>query len=153
MARFAEGTRVPVERTQGEIIQLLTRYGAADYGYGRRGQVAAVVFAVHGVRVRFELKLPTEGDFVKTADGKRSIPAGRRAELVRTEERRLWRALLLVIKSKLESVDSGIEDFTEAFLGQVVVSDESTMADVYTEVLAPAIAAGRLPEKLAAIAG
>src|SRR6185437_13211207 len=38
-----------------------------------------------------------------------------------------WRALLLAIKSKLESVSSGIESCEEAFLAHVVMPDGITV--------------------------
>lgn len=44
------------------------------------------------------------------------------------------RALLLVIKAKLESVESGVETFEQAFLPNVVMADGAT---VYERIAAP----------------
>ena len=46
------------------------------------------------------------------------------------EVRRRWRALLLVIKAKLESVESGIETFEEAFASQIVLANGQTVGAV-----------------------
>jgi len=43
------------------------------------------------------------------------------------EERRRWLALLLVIKAKLEAVESGIITFEEEFLAHVVMPDGRTV--------------------------
>ena len=45
------------------------------------------------------------------------------------QQRRMWRALLLVIKAKFEIVESGIETFEEAFLSNIVMSDGQTVGD------------------------
>ena len=45
-------------------------------------------------------------------------------------ERQRWRALLLVLKAKLESVESNIETFENAFLAQIVMPGDQTVADL-----------------------
>lgn len=44
-------------------------------------------------------------------------------------ERQRWRALFLVIKAKLESVESRIATFEEEFLAHIVLPDDRTVAD------------------------
>jgi hypothetical protein len=63
-------------------------------------------------RVLFKIRLP-EG-------------ATDRDERTRREK---WRALLLSIKAKLVSVESGIETFEEAFMAHVVMPDGSTVSE------------------------
>lgn len=150
MSRYAEGTTVSVEKTQGEIVQLLKRYKASAHGFMTEGQKATVAFQFDDIRIRFMLFVPTAEDpkFNKYARGYRNTPS-RRQDLAAQEERRLWRSLLLVIKAKLESVDAGIETVEEAFLAQTVLPNDMTLAQFHREALKPAIAAG----KFQAIAG
>jgi len=107
---YAARTRVPVEKTKTEIETTLARYGADRFAYFTEASKAIIVFEVQDRRVRFDLPLP-EG-------------AGERIQQQRRER---WRALLLCIKAKLESVTSKIETFEEAFLAHVVMPDGRTV--------------------------
>lgn len=109
-ARFAEHTKVPIEQTRNEIERTLTRYGADRFAYFTEAGKAIVVFEAHERRIRFDLALPVDADDVKGQ-----------------ERRRLWRALLMCIKAKLEGVASNIESFEEAFLAHVVMPDGATV--------------------------
>jgi hypothetical protein len=107
---YAARTTVPVDRSKTEIEQTLTRYGADRFAYFVEPMGAVVMFEAHGRRLRFNL--PLEG--------------GKDAKAERLRKQR-WRALLLCIKAKLESVASGIESFEEAFLAHVVLPDNRTV--------------------------
>ena len=107
---YAAYTKVPVEKTKTEIEVTLTRYGADRFAYFAEASKAVVVFEAHGRRLRFDLPLK-EG-------AKEKDQQTRRAQ---------WRALLLCIKAKLESVASNIESFEEAFLAHVVMPDGKTV--------------------------
>lgn len=110
MAPYAASTKVSVEQTRAEIERTLTRYGAKSFAYFAEAGRAIIVFEAHDRRLRFDLPLP-EGDKDKDAQARRQR----------------WRALLLAIKSKLESVATGIETFEEAFLAHVVMPDGVTV--------------------------
>lgn len=107
---YAEKTKVPVERTKAEIEQTLTRYGADRFMYFTESGKAIIVFEAKDRRLRFDLP----------------VPAGS-SEKEQRVARQKWRALLLCIKAKLESVTSGIETFEEAFLAHVVLPDGMTV--------------------------
>jgi hypothetical protein len=49
------------------------------------------------------------------------------SETAQRHRRERWRALLLCVKAKLESVSSKIETFEEAFLAHVVMPDGRTV--------------------------
>lgn len=107
---YAKNTKVSVDQTKSEIERILARYGAASFAYFSEPERALVVFEAHERRLRFDLPLPKgEGD--------------REAKT----RRQKWRALLLCIKAKLESVESKIETFEEAFLAHVVLPDGMTV--------------------------
>jgi hypothetical protein len=110
---FAEGTTVPVEKSSMEIERLARKYGAKEYGTGWGAGTASVIFQIKGRRVRFTIDLP---DAEWSRKKFRMVDAKKMA----AEERRRWRCLLLRIKGKLESVESGIAEFDEEFLAHVV---------------------------------
>lgn len=110
MAKFAATTRVPVEQTRSEIEKTLARYGATRFAYMNEVGRAVIMFEAKERRLRFDLPLP-KGDSDKEAQSRRQK----------------WRALLLAIKSKLESVESGIETFESAFLSHIVMPDGMTV--------------------------
>jgi len=152
MARYAENTTVPIERSQAEIQGLIQRYGARKFasGYDEDARLAVIQFEMTGRRVMFRLSLPNLDDerFAVDARGRqRSHSAWTNA--YDQECRRLWRSLLLVIKAKLESVESGVESFEEAFLPQIVIPGTG---QTYGEYAVPQIAAvyehGDLPPML-----
>lgn len=119
MSRYAERTRVPENQSKAEIEAAVARYGADKFGLVIEPGRAIVMFEAKNRRVRFLLPLP-EGAGDKIAQ----------------ERRQRWRALLLCIKAKLESVASRIETFEQAFFAHIVMPDGKT---VY-ETAAPRIA-------------
>src|SRR5262245_9934036 len=134
---FAKKTRVPVTNTRQEIERLLERHKAKQYGTAVDYEqcVARVQFRLQDRIVRFVVTLPNPE---KLGRGDRFAQA----------ERQRWRALLLVIKAKLESVESGIELFEEAFLANIVMPNDLTMAQVVRPYIADAYASGRMPRAL-----
>lgn len=103
--RFAEDTKVPVDRTRQDLERLLRGAGAEGYATAWDPTQDLVEFLWKGKQIRFVLpRLATSS-------------TGRRDQ----EERRRWRALLLVVKAKLEAVQSGISVFEQEFLGYIVV--------------------------------
>jgi hypothetical protein len=99
--------------------------------------------------IRFVLPLPTVGEFTKTATGRRRR-AGTGAVATAWEQacRQRWRALSLCIKAKLESVESGIEEFETAFMGQVVMPDGKTIEEAVRPMITRAYETGKMPELL-----
>src|ERR1700723_2772498 len=58
--------------------------------------------------------------------------------------RQRWRALLLVIKAKLESVESGIETLEEAFYANIVMPDGRTIYESTRETVRVAYDTGKV---------
>src|SRR5262245_47569161 len=109
--RFAKDTIVSVERSKAEIEQLLQRYGAKEFAHSWKTGKAVIQFGMKNRVVRFTLPLPNKQEFAKTASGRRYR---NETDTLRAWEqgcRQRWRALTLTIKAKLESVESGIEEF------------------------------------------
>jgi len=146
--RYASQTTVPIERSKGEIERLLSRYGASKFAHGWDHEKAIVMFHAHDRMIRFTLPFPEKKDFSVTSGGR-----ARRSEKV-TEQaweracRQRWRALCLVIKAKLEAVESGIAEFETEFLSYVVLPNGSTVAEWLSPQIADVYAKGRLPKML-----
>lgn len=120
---FANDTTVPVERSKAEIERLLGRHGAARFMSGWDGDTAVIGFVLGNRTIRFTLPLPAKTDkqFHRTPTGRqRRNPAD--AERAWEQAcRSRWRALLLVIKAKLEAVQVGISTVEDEFLAWTVL--------------------------------
>lgn len=121
---YAAETKVPVSQTQGEIRVMLNKAGADSFGLMEERDRVHLAFELSERRIRFTVPMPPREFEEGTA------ARNRREKLTRSR----WRALLLVIKAKLESVESKIETFEEAFLAHVQMPSGRT---VYEELKAP----------------
>lgn len=122
---YANSTTVSVVKSRTEIEQLVYKYAGRDtnFSYGQMAGQAAIMFVAFDRRVKFTVPLPTEEEGQTAAKRKngRAAPTSAKIEAWRDqEERRRWRALLLVIKAKLEAVKSGICTFDEEFLAHII---------------------------------
>lgn len=133
--RFAETTAVPVMQSRGEIEKLLSRHQCRQFGTAvdYMALKARVQFNAHNRIVRFVVSVPDPKKVRDTAQ----------------EERRIWRALLLVIKAKLEAVESEIATFEEEFLAHIVMPNDRTVAELILPQIAESYSTGRMPLALA----
>ena len=134
---FAADTTVPVEKSRAEIERLCTRYGCSQYmsGVDYENHSARVQFKAKDRIVRFELRLPNLKDF-------------RREKQYEQALRTKWRALLLVIKGKLESVEAEIATFEEEFMPFIVMPNDQTLAAILTPMIESAYSDGKMPKQL-----
>jgi hypothetical protein len=136
---FAATTSVPVEKSLGEIVTLVKKAGAQRVAQMEDVGELAIQFFLNERMLRFRVKLPTLEDMPlhDNANFRYSeIPAATRQKKAEAACRQKARALLLVIKAKLESVESNVESFDEAFLANVVMSDGMTVYERISEPLA-----------------
>ena len=152
MARYASKTTVSSEKSKQEIERTLTRYGAEEFLYGVRPDCAIVAFKMMGRNVRFNLPLPhrTAPEFTEYERGQtiylRTDEAA--AKLYEQAIRQKWRALALVIKAKLEAVESEITDFEDEFLAHIVLPGGQTMGQIAKPQIALAYETGEMPTLL-----
>lgn len=128
MPEYAARTKVPADRTRIEIEETMRRRGADQFFTGSDGQRAVLAFRLDGRHLRFSLPL---------ADA-------RGAQQVRSR----WRALLLVIKARLEAIDLGIITAEDAFLAETVLPNRQTIADYMRSQIESAYATGKMPPLL-----
>lgn len=127
MPRYAHNTKVPVDNSIAEIKRTIRRYGADAIAIAEGAEVVQVMFRHEKRHVKFVVS-------IKEADAR--------------ETRRLWRCLVLVIKSKLESVATGVVSFEDEFLAHIVMPDGKTVGEHVRENLAIAYETGRHPPLL-----
>jgi hypothetical protein len=134
--RYAKNTTVSVEKSRGEIETILARYGAHQfmYGWSREGAMIAFVISIEGSgqdrQVRFVLPLPSRDERRFTHHSRGSRTADEAERQWEQACRQAWRALALVVKAKLEAVESGIAVFEDEFLAYIVLPDGSTVSDL-----------------------
>jgi hypothetical protein len=114
---YAKTTKVPIERTVGEIQKTLTKAGAGGFAFATNGKDAYIAFNLKSTAIKMRVRLLE----IKSTHNMATIKT---AEQV---NRSKWRGLLLCIKAKIESVESGIETFEEAFLSHIVLQDGSSV--------------------------
>ena len=155
MTRFAENTTVGADRSRAEIEKNLTRYGADSFCYGWQGSIAILGFKMANRNVRFTLPMPD-----KNSEEFRTTPTGRRkrndaAAFAAWEQatRQRWRALALVVKAKLEAVESGITTFEEEFLAHIVLPGGETVGGWAGKHLEKAYQTGNVPALMPGVGG
>lgn len=134
---YAETTSVTVEKSIAEIITLVKRAGAQRVAQYEEPDSFTIQFDLAGRLIRFRVSLPTL-EQMATANGRgQQLTRAQRNERAAQACRQRARALLLVIKAKLESVESKVETFEQAFLPNVVLADGSTVYERISEPIAP----------------
>lgn len=144
---FAENTSVPVERSKAEIEGMLSRYGADQFVSGWSDNEARIQFRAKSRYVRFILTLPNRSEKRFTQDPRsswRKRADGAAQKAYDQEIRRLWRALALVVKAKLEAVQSGITSFEDEFMAQIIMPDGKTVSEHARPMIAQAYEQGKV---------
>jgi hypothetical protein len=154
MTRYAANTEVTTDKSRAEIERTLQRYGADQFFYGWQEGAASIGFRMHDRRVQFVLPMPdpTSDEFTTTPSGwERQATASRR--LYEQALRQKWRALALVVKAKLEAVESGITTFEEEFLAHIVLPNGQRVGQFMVPQISVAYATGTMPPLLPMLEG
>lgn len=124
---YASTTTVPIERSLSEISAMLRRAGAQRIAQAEEPEAITVQFFMSDRMIRFRLPMPSMAD-MPMRDG-RGVTLSQKSRLSRLDQahRSKARALMLVIKAKLESIESGIEEFEQAFLANIVMADGAVL--------------------------
>lgn len=145
MTIFAQATTVPVEKSRAEIEQLIIRYGATSTAFMNAPGRAMIMFEAQDRRIVFELPLPDAADKKFARDGRGSLRSpAKRMDAWEQACRQRWRALALVIKAKLEAVQSGITSFEDEFLSHIMMPDGMTVGNHIKPTIAAWYAGGTM---------
>lgn len=157
-ARYAEKTTVSSAASKAEIERVLKRYGATAFRYAWNDTTSTVEFQMRGRVVKFRLPLPDRNDrsithrrVNQSSLTERRTPK-QQEDAYEQAERQRWRAFLLVIKAKLEAVESGIVTLESEFLAQTMLADGSTVGEWVGPQIEEVYRTGGMPSLLPGVA-
>jgi hypothetical protein len=131
--RFAEGTSVDVTKSRMEVEQLLAKHGAAQVLIGSDAALRQGFVAFTLLGRQYRLLVPA-----------REAKRGKEQQV----DRERWRALVLILKAKLEVVASGMVTMEQEFLAYMVLPNGSTVGAEIAPRLAEAYDTGKMPNLL-----
>lgn len=131
--RYAHGTDVPVAKSRYELEALLRKHGADQIlsGVDHQRRTGFVGFTLDGRQYRIHVPARDTG--------------GRNPDQV---EREQWRALVLVVKAKLEFIAAELSTAESEFLAHLVLPNGSTVGTEIRPHLVQAYATGQMPALL-----
>lgn len=151
---YAENTTVSVEKSKAELDALLRKHGAAQRVFGdddERG-TAFAVFRLADRHYRLEIPMPKLEDFARRGRNERGWPNARSPEDQRKHHeqacRARWRAVLLVVKAKLELVAMGVSSIEREFFADLLLPDGRTMHRALAEQIEASYKTGAMPPLL-----
>lgn len=155
MAKYAEGTSVSSYRSREEIERTLMRYGATGFMCGTMAERATVAFEMQGRRVQFMLPMPDRKDreFTHTPGRGQVRSQAQQDKAYEQAVQQRWRALALVVKAKLEAVESGISEFESEFMAHIVLPNGGTVGEWMRPQIERAYSTGTMPPLLPAPGG
>lgn len=132
--RFAEGTSVDVSKSRLELETLLSKHGATQIVVGSDSvkRTGFVHFVLDNRQYRLQL------------------PAREAKRNVGQIEREQWRAMVLLLKAKLEVVASEMVTMEQEFLAYVVLPNGVTVGAALVPQLESAYKSGKMPPLLPA---
>lgn len=155
---FAAKTEVSVEKTRMELDALLSKNGASQRMMGTDDElgIAFVAFTIARRQVRLRVPLPkleaVVSDRAKHPQGFYRRPEDKKAEWYRREleqrQRSRWRALLLLVKAKLEAVELGVSTIEREFLADLSLPDGRSVHQAISEDIERAYLTGTMPPLL-----
>ncbi len=124
---YAEATKVPVTQSILDVQRVVAKYDGQQFAYGLSDESAVIGFSKEGRQVRFFISMKERNP---------------------QEQRAAMRALLLVIKAKLEAVASGISIFEDEFLANVVLPNGTLVGQEVRARIASAYETREMPKLL-----
>jgi hypothetical protein len=126
---YAITTKITTQQSKIDIETLVKRYGGTGFGYLSDGDNVHIMFRIENRNVKIFLPLPNEA---------------RQSQLCKAR----WRSLFLVVKAKLEAVNTGIATIEEEFLANIVVQTGETVYERYKADVAATYIDGAIPLKI-----
>lgn len=127
---YAKGTTVTVEKSKAELDRLLGKFGATQRAIGsddhaRKGFAA---FVINGLKVRIVVPLsepPPSPQRVWMS----ALDKARKLKKHEQLNRERWRAMVLLVKAKLELVQLQLSTVEREFLADTILPDGRTGLD------------------------
>lgn len=149
--RYARDTNVTVASSRIELEELLSKYGADRFGYvtDETGAVR-IAFRIGGRHVRLDVPMPDlmarEFTHTPATDKLRSYDS--RQRVLDQAKRQRWRALVLVVKAKLEASEIGISTIEREFMADTVMPDGRPVHEHVQPLVQLAYETGVMPPAL-----
>lgn len=147
MPRYAKNTTVNIGRTKEEIERTLRRYGASEFAYMQGTDRAMIGFILEGRKVELTINLPEHADFELTVTGRYRCDSTV-DKLWDQACRQRWRALLLILKAKLEAIDCEIATIDDEFLAYIALPSGETIGSKLSKEIAHMVESGKVPKLL-----
>src|SRR6476661_5511563 len=151
MAKYAEGTEVPVARSRQEIDTILERYGASGRGtmVDDDANLAIVMFRLHDRHIRIKIALPNPQEARFRLDRYGNVQTPKAAQTAYEKElRRVWRVLVLQFEAKLEATADDPATFEHEFLADILLPTGETVGEASRAAIDEAYRTGRMPPLL-----
>jgi len=149
---YAADTSVSEEKTRAEIETILGRHGATHRAVAtdEDAHLAQIAFVIRGRRYRLDVPLPVSvcesgkeprGWWVWDHDRRQQWLSKQNAQ----ERRARWRAVLLMLKAKLEWVRLGASSVEKEFLADMVLANGATMHVAVAQAIKHGLETGKAP--------
>lgn len=147
---YAKGTAVPVERSRAELVKILEKAGATRCMIGNDGSKAVAFFELKQRPIRITWEMPTAADRQFTHLHPENKWSSKRSDLqakklYEQSIREKWRALILIVKAKLEIIEAGHSTVDKEFLADVVLPSSQTVHEMMSEQLAALLEGPKTP--------
>ena len=152
--RYAEGTTVDVAKSKSDIERLVTLHGAngfvSGYDYDSAIPRSILIFRLRNRTLKYTVDKPAPEKFKSY---KRNRKPERLSKIAEQEHMRRWRSLFLIIKAKLEIIESAEDQataFDKEFMADIMLPGGETLGDKLLPQLAAAYESGnmQLPQLL-----
>jgi len=135
--RYAEGTKVSVDTSRGELSGILAKHGVKRQGWMGDETADELFFELDGGQFRLRIEKPTLTEIRQMYPNAYDHQAKLEAEW-----RRRWRANVLLLKAKLEFIDSGDTTLDRELLPYRVLKDGRTLLEAMALDAIPLLEAG-----------
>lgn len=128
--RYAEGTKVSVESSRGELTGILAKHGVQRMGWMGGPEGDELMFELGGGQFRLRIDRPTAETLRRDHAGEYAYPGNIDWQAKADQEwRRRWRANVLLLKAKLEFIDGGDTTLDRELLPYRVLADGRTLEE------------------------
>lgn len=136
---YAQDTKVPVERSQGEIRNMLIKRAATDFTVSEKTDSFIIGFRSEKRSIVMKVPLP-----------QRPSEKATQASIKTYEQlcRARWRALVLCLKAKFVSIDAKVTTFEDEFMAHIFLPNGKTVGDEMREHIEYAYSQGKMPQLL-----
>lgn len=128
MTKYASKTSVPVDRSMGQVRQILSKNGADGVAIAETREVAMVQFVFENMPYKFLIHYPNgKEDHIRFTDSGRERTEHQVESEIDSEKRRLWRSMVLYIKAAIEAHLNGLVNIKRSMMGNIMLDNGTTM--------------------------